>query len=94
MKKVIAFTALVALTGLSHANELSSLNTMQIDLNHRVEQQFNQHVDDAYFEYDRSWIIDEIVVVGRREIVEPHSHGGSTLQAEDNTIWSFSVSLD
>ena len=94
MVKIFAATALMTLALSTQASEIMTLDHMQAQLNHKVEEQFNKTVDAAYFEYDRSWIIDEVVVVGKREDVAPNSQGGSLFNSNDESIWSFSVKLD
>jgi hypothetical protein len=59
-----------------------------------VQNKFEQAVDDAYFEVDNSWIIDEVIVVGKRTSPEFHSHGSSLFDQASDDNWSFSVSFD
>lgn len=94
MVKIFAATALMTLALSTQASEIMTLDHMQAQLNHKVEEQFNKTVDAAYFENDRSWIIDEVVVVGKREDVAPNSQGRSLFNSTDESIWSFSVKLD
>jgi hypothetical protein len=66
---------------------------MQTALTEKVNTKITQQIDAAYFEYDRSWIIDEVVVVGKRTSPEDYaSHGNSLESLGNDNGWRWSVS--
>lgn len=93
MKHFVLATSLVFFAGAVNAEQGFNFSAMHTDLDQKVSHKFEQTVNDAYFEVDNSWIIDEVVVVGKRTAPEFNSHG-SNLFDSDNDSWSFSVSLD
>jgi hypothetical protein len=66
---------------------------MQTALSAQVNAKIEQQIDDAYFEYDRSWIIEEVVVVGKRDSIETYATSSDSLNnAGKDYTWSWSVS--
>ena len=94
MKSAIIFTtALVLSNGVNADNELNINDQMQAALTEKVNAKMEQQIDAAYFEYDRSWIIDEVVVVGKRTSPEDYaSHGNSLDGVGSDNSWRWSVS--
>lgn len=94
MKSAIILTiALVMSNAVNADNELSLNDHMQTALTDKVNAKMEQQIDAAYFEYDRSWIIDEVVVVGKRTNPEDYaSHGNSLDGSGSDNGWRWSVS--
>lgn len=94
MKSAMIFSSVLLLASTANAgNDVNLEEKMQTALNAQVNAKIEQQIDDAYFEYDRSWIIEEVVVVGQRDSAEDYASSGNSL---DNTgkdyTWSWSVS--
>lgn len=94
MKSAIILTTALLLSNTVNAdNELNLNEHMQTALTEKVNAKITQQIDAAYFEYDRSWIIDEVVVVGKRTSPEDYaSHGNSLESLGNDNGWRWSVS--
>jgi hypothetical protein len=94
MKSAIILTTALLLSNTVNAdNELNLNEHMQTALTEKVNTKITQQIDAAYFEYDRSWIIDEVVVVGKRTSPEDYaSHGNSLESLGNDNGWRWSVS--
>lgn len=94
MKSAIILTTAMLFTQAVNADTQVNLDDkMQTALNAQVNAKIEQQIDDAYFEYDRSWIIEEVVVVGKRTSPEEFATTTDSLNStgKDYT-WSWSVS--
>jgi|GEM_PF-2459429 hypothetical protein len=94
MKNAIIITASILLAQSVNAEGIQDIDDkMQTALSAQVNAKIEQQIDDAYFEYDRSWIIEEVVVVGKRDSIETYATSSDSLNnAGKDYTWSWSVS--
>ncbi len=94
MKSAIILTTTMLFTQAVNADTQVNLNDkMQTALNEHVNAKIEQQINDAYFEYDRSWIIEEVVVVGKRTSHEEFATTTDSLDSNGRDYhWSWSVS--
>jgi hypothetical protein len=94
MKNAIIITASLLLAQSVNAEGIQDIDDkMQTALSSQVNAKIEQQIDDAYFEYDRSWIIEEVVVVGKRDSIETYATSSDSLNnAGKDYTWSWSVS--
>jgi len=94
MKNAIIITASILLAQSVNAEGIQDIDDkMQTALSSQVNAKIEQQIDDAYFEYDRSWIIEEVVVVGKRDSIETYATSSDSLNnAGKDYTWSWSVS--
>lgn len=90
---IILTTSLLLAQTVSADNNVNFEDKMQAALDAQVNAIMEQQVDDAYFEYDRSWIIEEVVVVGKRTSPEEYVATSDSLNSSGKDYtWSWSVS--